>query len=422
MIQMTEKTIAETIAVVGLGYVGLPLALRFAGHFSVIGYDINTQRISDLRECKDRNNEVGGGEFAMVSSNIKFTSNADDISKCDIIIVSVPTPLKESNEPDLSYVENASRTIARIMKKGSLVVYESTVYPGCTEEICLPILEKESGMKLGEFYIGYSPERMNPGDGEHSVDKITKLIAASHPEALMRMQQAYGKITKTHVMSSIRAAEAAKIIENVQRDINIALFNELSMLFDRLGLDSAEVFAGAATKWNFIKFKPGLVGGYCIPVNPHYLAYKAAQIGFNPEFILAGRKTNEMLPAFVAKKIAKCPGLNAEGRILILGASYKENVAELRSSRVKNLVEALKKEGLVNLQIYEPLVRDAVVFGIKNEKPEGKFDLVIHAVPHDAFNSLPIGSLLNARGTIFDIPGRLNRNELEENGFVYLGL
>lgn len=410
------------IAVIGLGYVGLPLSVKFAEHFQVIGYDINTQRISELQMHNDRNNGLPSAMFARVSGNIKFTNKISDISQCDIIIISVPTPLKDNNAPDLSYVANASRAVAGVMKKGALVVYESTVYPGCTEDFCLPILEKESRMKLGDFYVGFSPERMNPGDKEHSVDKITKLIAASHPEALNRMQQAYGKITKTHAMSSIRAAEAAKIIENVQRDVNIALFNELSMLFDKLGLDSGEIFAGAATKWNFIKFKPGLVGGYCIPVNPHYLAYAALRAGFHPELILAGRNTNEALPAFIAKKVARCPGLNAKSRILILGASYKENVAELRSSRVKNLVDALRKEGMANLHIYEPLVPDSVVFGIKNERPEGKFDFVIYAVPHDAFCTLSISSLLNARGKVFDIPGKLDRDALEKEGIRYMRL
>lgn len=418
------------VVVVGLGYVGLPLAVKLAAHFSVIGYDINAQRTEDLKKGIDTNGDVSKKEFDAVSKNIQFTQSPESIAQGDLIIISVPTPLQPNNDPDLSYVESASRMVGKHMKKGALVVYESTVYPGCTDEICVPILEKESGMKLGEFYAGFSPERMNPGDSAHSVDRITKLISASHPEALKKMQEVYGKITKTYAMSSIRAAEAAKIIENVQRDVNLALFNELSMLFDRMGLDSEEIFNGAATKWNFIRFKPGLVGGYCIPVNPHYLAYKAKEIGFHPELILAGRKRNEEMPVFIARKakqllagsswqVAGSQKPRATSHVLILGASYKENVAELRSSRVKHLVDALKLEGLSDLSIYEPLVRDATIFGIKNEKPAGKFDLVIYAVAHEAFRSLPISSWLKAQGSIIDIPRKLDRKALEKEGFRY---
>ncbi len=404
------------IVIVGLGYVGLPLAIKFAKYFSVIGYDINKQRVEELQKGIDINADATKKEFQEVSKNISFTTDPAQISNVDVIIISVPTPLKPNNDPDLSYLESASKTVGKHMRKGVLVVYESTVYPGCTEEFCLPILEKESKMKLGNFYLGYSPERMNPGDKEHTVDKITKLISASHSEALKTMQDIYSKITKVHQMSCIRAAEAAKIIENVQRDVNLALFNELSMLFDKLGLDSEEVFSGAATKWNFIKFKPGLVGGYCIPVNPHYLAYKAAQIDFHPELVLAGRKTNETMPIFIAKKAVQLAGKKAN--IIVLGASYKENVAELRSSRVKNLIEALKKEGANSISIYDPIVKDKNIFGLKNEK-NGIFDLVIYAVSHDTFNNLPIGSLLKAQGYIIDIPRKLDSTALEKQGFRY---
>ncbi|MBS3067643.1 nucleotide sugar dehydrogenase [Candidatus Micrarchaeota archaeon] len=405
------------LVVVGLGYVGLPLAIKFAKHFSIIGYDINKDRIVELQKGFDKNNDVTNSEFKEVSKNINFTTDAKEIAKGDIVIISVPTPLKPNNNPDLSYLESASKTVGKHMKKGALIIYESTVYPGCTEEFCLPILEKESKMKLREFYLGYSPERMNPGDKEHTVDKITKLISASHPEALEKMKEIYSKITKTYAMSNIKAAEAAKIIENVQRDINMALFNELSMLFDKLGLDSEEVFAGAATKWNFIKFRPGLVGGYCIPVNPHYLAYKAALIGFHPELILAGRKTNENMPIFIAKKAVQVVGKSA--KTLILGASYKENVAELRSSRVKNLVEALQKEGAKSISIYDPIIKEDSIFGLKNEEPREKFDLIIYAVAHDAFGKMDYSSWFSAHGYVIDIPKKLDRRTLEKQGFRY---
>ncbi|HLC68912.1 MAG TPA: nucleotide sugar dehydrogenase [Candidatus Bilamarchaeaceae archaeon] len=405
------------IVIVGLGYVGLPLAVKFARHFPVIGYDINAGRVSELQNGIDRNNDVSKGEFAKTKKNIEFTNNEKRIADSDVIIISVPTPLDAKDDPDLSYLESASRAVARQMKKGALIIYESSVYPGCTQEFCLPVLERESKMKLGEFYLGYSPERVNPGDKAHSVDKITKLIAASHPQALKKMQEVYSKITKTHVMSSIRAAEAAKIIENVQRDINLALFNELSMLFDKLGLDSEEIFNAAATKWNFIKFKPGLVGGYCIPVNPHYLAYKAKEIGFNPELILAGRKKNEEMPKFIARKASQLVSKNA--KVLILGATYKENVAELRSSRVKNLVDALKQEGFQDISIYDPLVKDTGIFGLKSVKPNGKSDLIIYAVAHNIFSNLPIAQMLNARGSVIDIPRKLDQEFLEKSGFTY---
>lgn len=407
------------IVVVGLGYVGLPLAVNFAKHFTVIGYDINKQRIAELQDGLDRNNDISLNEFKAVAKNIIFTDDQKQIAQGDVIIISVPTPLKNNNDPDLSYVENASHTVGKHMKRGALIIYESTVYPGCTEEFCLPILEKESKMKIGKFFLGFSPERMNPGDKDHTVSKITKLISASHSSAIKIMQEIYSKITKVHIMSSIKAAEAAKIIENVQRDINMALFNELSMLFDKLGLDSKEIFDGAATKWNFIRFKPGLVGGYCIPVNPHYLAYKAAQIGFHPELILAGRKTNEAMPAFIAKKVFQFVG--KDGRILILGAVYKENVAELRSSKIKNLVESLKTEGISNMIIYEPLVNDKIIFGIKNENPNAseKFDLIIYAVAHNIFDSLQISSMLKPQGYAIDIQRKLDHKKMENEGFRY---
>ncbi len=402
---------SPVIVVVGLGYVGLPLAVGFAkSGLKVIGYDINLQRVSELKEGRDRNNDVTKEELKKIGTRITFTTNENEIANSNFVIISVPTPLKPNNEPDLNYVESASHAVGKHIRKGAIVVYESTVYPGCTEEFCLPILENESKMKLGEFYIGFSPERMNPGDSGHSVGKIVKLISASHPEALEVMKDIYSRITKTHSMSSIMAAESAKIIENVQRDINIALFNELSMLFDKLGLDSSEVFDGAATKWNFIRYKPGLVGGYCIPVNPHYLAYKAHQIGFDPELILAGRKTNDRMPAFIA---SKAKHLSPNGRVLILGASYKENVAELRSSRIKNLVESLKLEGFSDMQMYDPLFLDREVFGLKNEKPSGKFDLIIYAVAHDALAGIKVDQLLETDGAVIDIQRRLDRRKFD---------
>ncbi|HDN83136.1 MAG TPA: nucleotide sugar dehydrogenase, partial [Candidatus Altiarchaeales archaeon] len=400
--EISDTSSKEKIAVVGLGYVGLPLAIKFAKHFKVIGFDIDEERIESLKKGYDKNLEVSREEFNEVGENIEFTTDEKRIREADIIIIGVPTPVTEDKKPDLRYLKRASEIVGRNLKKGSIVVYESTVYPGCTEEFCLPILEKESGLKLGDFFIGYSPERVNPGDKDHTIDKICKIVAGCNKEITEKLSKVYGKITKVYKAPTIKVAEAAKVIENIQRDINIALFNELAMLFDIMKIDSKEVFDAAATKWNFYRFSPGLVGGHCIPVDPYYLAYKALEVGYIPELILAGRRVNENLPNFIAQKVVKLLIKSGKSprdvKILILGATYKENVPDLRDSKVKNLISELKEFGVENILLYEPLIEKEEIFGIKNRKPSGKFDVIIYAVAHEKFKNLNIFDFLRKNG------------------------
>jgi len=416
----------EKIAVVGLGYVGLQLAIKFAEHFRVIGFDIDEERIENLKKGCDKNIEVSKEEFEKISDNIEFTTDEKRIRGGEIIIICTPTPITKDKKPDLSYLKNASEIVGRNLKKGSIVVYESTVYPGCTEEFCLPILERESGLKLGDFFIGYSPERINPGDKNHTIDKIYKIVSGCNKETTEKLSKVYGKITSVYKVSSIRVAEAAKVIENIQRDINIALFNELAMLFDMMKIDSKEVFDAAATKWNFYRFSPGLVGGHCIPVDPYYLAYKALEVGYIPELILSGRRVNENLPNFIAQKVVKlliksCASIR-DASVLILGATYKENVPDLRDSKVKNLIYELREFGLEDILLYEPLIEKEEIFGVKNEKPSGKFDVIIYAVTHDEFKNLNIFDFLSKNGILIDIKRVFNGEEIEKRGFVYWGL
>jgi len=415
------------IVIVGLGYVGLPLAVKFAKYFKVIGFDINERRIKELQNKFDRNGDIKKEKLEEIWDNIEFTTDETKIREGDIIIVAVPTPVTKDKKPDLSYLEMASKIVGRNLKKGAIVVYESTVYPGCTEEFCLPILERESGMKLGEFFIGYSPERINPGDKNHTIDKITKIVAGCNKEITEKLGPIYGKITNVYKAPSIKVAEAAKVIENIQRDINIALFNELTMLFDKMGIDSKEVFDAASTKWNFIRFYPGLVGGHCIPVDPYYLANKALEIGYIPELILAGRRINENLPNFIAQKIVKL--LIKAGKqpdkadILILGATYKENVPDLRESKVKNLINELKEFGVENINLYEPLITKDVIFGVKNLKDiNSKFDVIVYAVIHKNFENLNVLEYLKNNGIVIDIKRKLDKEKIEKAGHIYWGL
>ena len=416
----------EKLVVVGLGYVGLPLAIKFAEHFKITGFDISEERIKNLKKGYDKNSEISRKEFEKISENIEFTTNEKRIKEGEIIIITVPTPITTDKKPDLSYLESASKIVGRNLKRGTIVVYESTVYPGCTEEFCLPILERESGLELGDFFIGYSPERVNPGDKKHSIDKIYKIVSGCNSEVTEKLARVYGKITKVYKAPSIKTAEAAKVIENVQRDINIALFNELAMLFDIMKIDSKEVFNAAATKWNFYRFSPGLVGGHCIPVDPYYLAHKALEIGHMPELILAGRRVNENLPNFITKKIIKLlintgKSLN-NAKILILGATYKENVPDLRDSKVKNLIYELRDFGLENVCVYEPLIKKEMIFNVENRKPIGEYDVIIYAVNHEKFNKLDILGLLGEKGILIDIKRVFSREEIEKKDFTYWGL
>jgi UDP-N-acetyl-D-galactosamine dehydrogenase len=419
---------SKIICVAGLGYVGLPLALKFAKKYKVLGFDIKKERIEDLKKGIDRNLDIDKKEFDEVANNIEFSSDEKIISKADIVIIAVPTPVMKGNRADLSYLDSSSKVVGRNMKKGSIVVYESTTYPGCTEEFCLPILEKESGMKLGEFWLGYSPERVNPGDREHTIDKIYKVVAGCNDKVADELVEVYSVVTNVYRAPSIKVAEAAKVIENTQRDINIALFNELAMLFDKMGIDSFEVFKAAATKWNFLRFYPGFVGGHCIPVDPYYLAEKAAEMGYYPELILAGRTVSESVAPFVAKKIVKFLVETGkplkDARILIFGSTYKENVPDLRDSKVEILISELKGFGIKNIVIHEPMLfcKDTI-FGVKNvKKPEGKYDVVVYAVNHKAFGSMDPFSYLGDKGIFIDVKRKFSQKEIEVKGFRYWGL
>jgi UDP-N-acetyl-D-galactosamine dehydrogenase len=381
------------ICVVGLGYVGLPLAVEFGKTTHVTGYDIDAARIGELKKGQDRSGEVEAD--AIRKSKVSFTSDPSRIRDSDFIIVAIPTPVDDGKRPDLSMLKDATRTIGRNLSKGSIVVFESTVYPGTTEEICVPILERESGLSLGNgFGVGYSPERINPGDREHTVGKIEKVVSASDKKTLGIISDVYGRIVRAGVYRapSIKVAEAAKIIENVQRDINIALMNELKMIFDRLGIDTEEVLKAAETKWNFMRFRPGLVGGHCIGIDPYYLAYKAETSGHHPEIILAGRRINDGMPGYTVSRIVDdmiSMGKKVKSaRVIILGATFKPNVRDLRNSKVEDIVRILSGHGC-RVDICDPLVAGKEVFGCRNvpisEAKRNRYDYTVLAVKHDAF-------------------------------------
>ncbi len=414
------------ICVVGLGYVGLPLAMNFAKHFHVIGFDIDSERINDLKQSYDRTNEFKKDDFELVKENIEFTTDEKKIKECDIVIVTVPTPTTKDKKPDLRFIENASRIVGRNLKKGAIVVYESTVYPGCTEEFALPILEEESGMKLGEFKIGYSPERVNPGDKEHTIDKITKIVAGIDEETTKILSEVYGKITKVYPANSIKVAEAAKVIENIQRDVNIALFNEFAIIFKKLGIDSKDVFDAASTKWNFLRFYPGFVGGHCLPEDPYYLASRAIEFGYYPKIILAGRETNDYMPKFVADELIKLMIKNdfdlSNSKIAIFGATYKENVPDLRESKVKDLINYLLDFGIKkeNITIIEPLISNKELFGVKRiDEPDEKYDIIVYAVDHTDFSTLIIQRYLKEKSILIDIKRKF---EHLKDKVIYWGL
>ncbi len=333
----------KTLAVIGLGYVGLPIALAFAKKIKVIGFDINDERVDMMRRGIDPSNELDAKEFE--NCDIEFTSSLDVLRKANFYIVAVPTPVDEHNVPDLVPVQRASETIGKVLKKGDYVVFESTVYPGCTEEDCVPIMENLSGLKMvTDYKIGYSPERINPGDKEHTITTIVKVVSGCCPESLETIAKVYELVVKAgvHRASSIKVAEAAKIIENTQRDLNIALMNELSIIFDRMGINTYEVLEAAGTKWNFLKFQPGLVGGHCIGVDPYYLTYKSQKLGYDSQVILAGRAINDGMAGYVAKRILqhiiKNNGNIKEAKVLVMGATFKENVSDIRNSKVAEVV------------------------------------------------------------------------------------
>ncbi|WP_353684457.1 nucleotide sugar dehydrogenase [Thermodesulfovibrio sp. 3907-1M] len=387
----------EKICVVGLGYVGLPLACLLAKKYKVIGYDKNQDRIEELKRGVDSTREVL--PESLNNPNLEFTEDEKRISECDFVIVAVPTPVDKVKNPDLSYLRDASRVVGKNLKKGAIVVYESTVYPGATEEICVPILEKESGLKWKEdFWVGYSPERVNPGDKEHTIEKIVKVVAGDTEYSLEKIAEVYGSVIGAGIYKapSIRVAEAAKVIENTQRDINIALMNELAIIFDKMGIDTREVLKAAYTKWNFLRFEPGLVGGHCIPVDPYYLAYKSMEIGHVPELILAGRNINESIPSYIAYKTLKLMikgGKSiANAKVLVMGITFKENVPDIRNSKSYDLVRELKELGL-NVFVYDPVAYPEEVkkeYGIeliKNIDEFAPYDCVIVSVKHNEFRN-----------------------------------
>lgn len=419
---MTE----HTIAIIGLGYVGLPLAVEFGKHYSTTGFDINSGRINELRSGKDSTLEVNSDELKL-ATHLRFTDSLQQIESADIYIVTVPTPIDSHKRPDLGPLLSASHTVGKVLKKGDIVVYESTVYPGATEEDCVPILEQESGLTFNrDFFAGYSPERINPGDKEHRVTTIKKVTSGSTPETAETVDQLYRSIITagTHKASSIKVAEAAKVIENTQRDLNIALINELSIIFNKMGIDSLEVLEAAGTKWNFLPFRPGLVGGHCIGVDPYYLTHKAEQIGYNPQVILAGRRINDNMGGYVAGRVVKLMTKKrihvVDSNILILGLTFKENCPDLRNTRVTDIIRELKTYN-ANVDVYDPWVNPAEAeheYGITPVfKPvEGKYDAVILAVAHQQFRDLGepgIRKFAKPNAVLFDVKQVLPKDKVD---------
>jgi UDP-N-acetyl-D-galactosamine dehydrogenase len=382
-----------SIAVVGLGYVGLPLAVYCGRHFPVVGFDIDTARIGELKAGSDRTRELTKDELKLLK-RVEFSASAQSLKACNVFIVTVPTPIDVAKRPDLTPLEKASETVGRALKPGAIVIYESTVYPGATEEVCVPILERASGLVYNvDFFAGYSPERINPADPHHRLPQIKKITSGSTAEVAEIVDGIYAKVVAagTHKASSIRVAEAAKIIENVQRDVNIALFNELALLFKRMGIESREVFDAAGTKWNFHNYQPGLVGGHCIGVDPYYLTHKAQSLGFHPEMILAGRRINDSMASYVAQDIIKTmlqKKLRVDGaRILVIGFTFKGNCTDIRNTKVADLVGELQAFGH-HVTVYDPLalpaeVEHAYKIKLASELPAGPFDAIVLAVRHD---------------------------------------
>ncbi len=411
------------ICVIGLGYVGLPLARLFSTKYPTVGFDMNPRRVEALMAGHDSTLEVADDLLQDAISNHGFvcTSDIERIRDCNFYVVAVPTPVDSDNNPDLSPLVGASTTVGKVIAKGDVVVYESTVYPGVTEDDCIPVVENVSGLRLNEdFYAGYSPERINPGDKQHTVEHIKKVTSGSTPEIGEYVNEVYASVITagTHLAPSIKVAEAAKVIENSQRDINIAFVNELSKIFNRMGIDTLDVLEAAGTKWNFLPFRPGLVGGHCIGVDPYYLAQCAKRYGYNPEIILAGRRMNDGMGEYVATETVKLmlkKGIQVlRSHILILGFTFKENCPDVRNTKVIDIYRALKEYN-VEITVYDPWANPDIVrkeYGIEvvNELPSERFDAAVAAVAHKKFEGLDILSLLNPEHVIFDVKGTLNRN------------
>ncbi|MBS4056887.1 MAG: Vi polysaccharide biosynthesis UDP-N-acetylglucosamine C-6 dehydrogenase TviB [Bacteroidales bacterium] len=416
----------KKIAVIGLGYVGLPLAVEFGKHFDTVGFDINKRRIKELREGHDRTLEVEDKDLKM-ATRMQVTDVLDDIRSCNIYIVTVPTPIDKNKRPDLTPLIKASETVGKVLGKGDIVIYESTVYPGATEEDCVPVLEKFSGLTFNvDFFCGYSPERINPGDKVHTVTKIRKVTSGSTPEVAEEVDQLYRKIivAGTFKASSLRVAEAAKVIENSQRDINIAFVNELAVIFNRMGIDTNEVLEAAGTKWNFLPFRPGLVGGHCIGVDPYYLTHKAQELGYNPEIILAGRRLNDNMGLLVANQVIKLmirKGHKIEGaKALVLGITFKENCPDIRNSRVIDVINELESFGC-RVTTFDPWAdKEEVheeykteILTSTGELKGKKFNAIVVAVAHDEFLKLDLDQLKDEQTVVYDIKSILPKDKID---------
>lgn len=415
------------IAIIGLGYVGLPLARLFATKYPTVGFDINEERIQELRSGVDSTLEITSELLQSVlklnsngENGLYITNQLDEISDCNFYIVTVPTPVDKNNRPDLTPLRKASETVGKVIQKGDVVIYESTVYPGATEEECIPLVEKISGLKFNEdFFAGYSPERINPGDKEHTVERILKVTSGSNPEIGQKVNQLYASVIKagTHLAPTIKVAEAAKVIENAQRDINIAFVNELAKIFNILEIDTHAVLEAASTKWNFLPFKPGLVGGHCIGVDPYYLAQKAQQHGYHPEIILAGRRLNDSMGEYVASQVVKNMikrGIQVNGaHILMLGITFKENCPDVRNTKIVDVIHALE-EYSISITTFDPWANPEEVkseYGIisQQELPDNtQFDAIVLGVAHEEFSKLDYGALKNENSILYDVKGFLD--------------
>lgn len=413
------------IAVIGLGYVGLPLARLFATQYSVVGFDINQSRVDELNSGIDSTLEVENEllQSVLVSApgngnGLYCSTNLDDIKDCNYYVVTVPTPVDKNNRPDLTPLYKSSETVAKVLKKGDIVIYESTVYPGVTEEECVPVLERVSGLKFNEdFFAGYSPERINPGDKEHTVEKILKVTAGSTPEVGKKVDDLYKSVIKagTHLAPTIKVAEAAKVIENSQRDINIAFVNELSKIFNCMNIDTHAVLEAAGTKWNFLPFKPGLVGGHCIGVDPYYLAQKAQEVGYHPEIILAGRRLNDSMGEYVASQVVKLmikKGVIVNGSdVLMLGITFKENCPDVRNTKIVDVIKSLKDYG-IKVTIFDPWASPQEVmheYGLTTvkEMPQQKFDAIVLGVAHKEFTEMDFSAVKKDKSVVYDVKGIL---------------
>ena len=406
------------IAVIGLGYVGLPLAVAFGAKSETLGFDIDKARVSDLKQGIDRTLEVEDAELA-AATELTFTSDVEDMAACNVFIVTVPTPVDKNNRPVLVPLHKASETVGTVLKKGNIVIYESTVYPGATEEECIPVLEKISGLRFNtDFFVGYSPERINPGDKEHTIEKILKVTSGSTPAIGKQVDALYASVISagTHLAPSIKVAEAAKVIENSQRDINIAFVNELAKIFNLMDIDTHDVLEAAGTKWNFLPFKPGLVGGHCIGVDPYYLAQRAQELGYHPEIILSGRRLNDSMGSYVASEIVKLMLQHDikvnQANILLLGITFKENCPDVRNTKVVDVVTHLKEYG-ASITIYDPWANLEEVheeYGIHtiNKLPDATYETIVLAVAHKEFLDLDLSQFKTPNGIIYDVKGALD--------------